>query len=456
MLFRLLRPLGRFILWVFFRRIEVRTSGCRAPAGPAIFVANHPNVALDVLLLSCHLPARTPRFLGKSTLFSNPIFSWLLRGLGVIPVVRSREGSGGRNRDMLRSSCRALQGGESLVLFPEGLSHPEPRVLQLKPGASKIALRATAEGVVGVRVIPVGLTYTDPELFRGDVSIHIGEEIEIAQFMKDHEIDRSGSERRLTDRITASLRALTQHIENPDLDLVIKNLTTIYGEELAAQLPETVGFSHTLAARREITKAAHLFSREEPELVRSVSRKLNAHYNKLSRLRIDASALPGRTPSTALLLLTILAAPLILYGFVHNALPYYLPRLLVRKYAREKEMVATVKLVSGTILFPMVYLMFASVVYSVYNPVLALIYVASMPVSGLMTLILHERVFHRWPLWQRLAFPGRRRHHLEMLSNERTALISMLDDLKNRYAEIAPEAEQNTSTIAESDQKGTQ
>ena len=112
-------PLG------LFRRIDVRTGGCRAPFDPAIFVANHPNVALDVLLLSCHLPARTPRFLGKSTLFSNPIFNLLLRGLGVIPVVRSREGvSSGRNRDMLRSSCRALQGGESLVLFPEGLSHP--------------------------------------------------------------------------------------------------------------------------------------------------------------------------------------------------------------------------------------------------------------------------------------------------------------------------------------------
>jgi len=133
--------------------------------------------------------------------------------------------------------------------------------------------------------------------------------------MTDYQIDRNGSERRLTERITTSLKSLTQHIENPDLDLAIKDLITIYGEELAAQLPETAGFSHTLAARQEIISAAHLFSRGEPELVHSVSKKLSAHHNKLSHLRLDASSLPAKTPSKALLLLTILGAPLILLRF---------------------------------------------------------------------------------------------------------------------------------------------
>ena len=455
MLIRLLRPLGRFTLWIFFRRIDLRSSTNQPPAGPVIFVANHPNVALDVLLLACFLPSKNLRFLGKSTLFSNPVFSWLLRGLGVIPVVRSREGgNGGRNRDMLRSSCGVLKEGGSLVLFPEGMSHPEPRVLKLKPGASKIALRASAEGTAGVTVIPVGLTYTDPELFRGDVFIHIGQEIEVHPYMASYREDRTESERRLTYRIGTALKELTQHIDNRDLDQVILDLTTIYGKELATQMPESEKFSQMLGARKEISRAAHHFSMTDPGLVRSVSEQLGAHRSTLRHFGIDATAFPEKKPSTSLLLLTLLSVPLVLYGFVHNALPYYLPRLLLRRYAREKEMVATVKLVSGAISFPLVYLIMFSSVYSLTDPEIALVYGLSMPVSGLLTLGFYERVLHRRSLWRLLIFPRRRKNQLELLEIERARIISLLDSLKNRYIEDTSGTDQNEDCTSSSEQEG--
>ena len=87
MLRTLLKPIARLVLRIFFRHIEIK--GCEriATGRPLIFVANHPNVMLDVLLLGVFAPADTLRFIGKSTLFKNPLYAWFLIRLGVIPVI---------------------------------------------------------------------------------------------------------------------------------------------------------------------------------------------------------------------------------------------------------------------------------------------------------------------------------------------------------------------------------
>ena len=66
MLLNLLHPIVRLALWIFFREIDVRGRGRIPSDRPLIFVANHPNVMLDTLILGRFVPGRTPRFLGKT------------------------------------------------------------------------------------------------------------------------------------------------------------------------------------------------------------------------------------------------------------------------------------------------------------------------------------------------------------------------------------------------------
>ena len=95
MLLHILRPIVMFALWIFFRRIDVRGRD-RVPVDrPLVFVANHPNTMLDTMILGRYAPGKTPRFLGKSTLFKRRLYAWFLGQLGVIAVARKRdEGSG--------------------------------------------------------------------------------------------------------------------------------------------------------------------------------------------------------------------------------------------------------------------------------------------------------------------------------------------------------------------------
>ena len=198
MLLHILYPIVYSALWIFFRRIDIRGRDQVPLDRPVVFVANHPNVMLDSMLLGLCTPGKTPRFLGKSTLFKRSIYAFFLRRLGVIPVARAQDADTrmARNQDMLRLACQALQEGHSLALFPEGLSHAAIQVRRLKPGAARIALRAEDEvdGRAGVCVVPVGLTYADPGLFRSDVAVHFGEAIEVSPFLTTYRANRSAVE----------------------------------------------------------------------------------------------------------------------------------------------------------------------------------------------------------------------------------------------------------------------
>ena len=439
MLRHILRPIVRLTLWIFFRRIDVRGHDHIPLNRPMILVANHPNVMFDALILGACTPGITPYFLGKSTLFKRHLYAWFLRLLGVIPVARAQD-RGARmssNRDMLRLACQILQDGDSLALFPEGVSHAEARVRSLKPGAARIALRTEDEsdGQTGVCIVPVGLTYSAPGIFRSDVSVHFGEAIEISPFLHTYCENRGNTEKNLTAHVQERLAALTRHIENPSLETVIRDLASIYTQRVAAEVPDSLHFSGRLRAEQEIIRAVHRFADTEPELVRSFAARLSAHHRKLKRLRIEPDALSRQTASLRAghPLLALLLLPFALYGFVHNVLPYYLPRLFVRPYQDEPEMVGTIKIVAGIALFLLHYLVLTAAAYLLIDLYTAFLYAASLPLSGLVTLFYDEQILQRSPLWQRAFFSRKLRTHLERLSHERAAIIHDLDTIKKHY-----------------------
>ena len=83
--------LARLLVHVFFRQVEVEHGERIGSDQPTVVVVNHRNGLVDGLLLMAAL-RRYPRFLGKSTLFHNPLLWPFLKLAGVIPVYRSRDG----------------------------------------------------------------------------------------------------------------------------------------------------------------------------------------------------------------------------------------------------------------------------------------------------------------------------------------------------------------------------
>src|ERR1700690_3093418 len=117
--------LGRLLVRVFFREIEVEGGEQILSGVPTVLVANHTNGLVDGLLLLATL-RRYPRFLGKSTLFGIAPLWPFLKLAGVIPVYRAMDAvAGDHNASAFATSHALLRQRRMVAVFPEGISHDE-------------------------------------------------------------------------------------------------------------------------------------------------------------------------------------------------------------------------------------------------------------------------------------------------------------------------------------------
>ena len=106
----------------------------------------------------------------KAPLFRHPLIGPFLRLMGALPVHRRQEGGTdpARNRAMFSAATAHLGAGQAVLIFPEGVSHPDPALMPLRTGAARMLLEADAAagGNRGVALVPVGLVFHEPGTFR--------------------------------------------------------------------------------------------------------------------------------------------------------------------------------------------------------------------------------------------------------------------------------------------------
>lgn len=127
-----------------------------APGGPCIYVANHASYVDSIVLLAA-LPADF-RFVAKRGLTKSWILRFALHAVDAILVESLEPARGVEAADAL---MRAVEGGESLGVFPEGTFVRTPGVLPFRLGAFLVAARAH------VPVVPIALAGTRNVLHDG-------------------------------------------------------------------------------------------------------------------------------------------------------------------------------------------------------------------------------------------------------------------------------------------------
>ena len=150
-----LQLIARMLLRV--HGIEVEERGTR-PAGPALIVSNHVNY-LDPLVVMASHPSLP---IAKDEVRRWPVIGPLCARAGVQFVARSRATSGA---SVLRTMAKTLEGGASILNFPEGTTTSGREVLPLKPGCFGVAR------IAGAPVVPVAIAWESESLsWTGDAS----------------------------------------------------------------------------------------------------------------------------------------------------------------------------------------------------------------------------------------------------------------------------------------------
>jgi 1-acyl-sn-glycerol-3-phosphate acyltransferase len=128
----------------FFLRMDVQWRES-PPAGPKLWIANHPS-ASDPFLIHL-LSERHLAVLLSPNSFNFPLLGFFVRHAGQIQAVS------GQGRQILKKAKALLDDGCSVAIFPEGTFSPREGGYQVpKSGAARLALGT------GVPVIPVGIS----------------------------------------------------------------------------------------------------------------------------------------------------------------------------------------------------------------------------------------------------------------------------------------------------------
>ena len=115
------------------------------PNGGAIVAANHVS-GLDPLLMGCAC-LQPLRYMIATEQYNRPVFRWLYRTMGTIPVDRE-----GAPEKAFYASRQALENGQLVSIYPQGrITHPDENV-PLKRGVILLADLAKAP------IIPVRIT----------------------------------------------------------------------------------------------------------------------------------------------------------------------------------------------------------------------------------------------------------------------------------------------------------
>ena len=348
----MLRRLFILIAKTFFREVTIKGTENLPSSGPLIFTPNHPNSLIDPILLYFLPPQYRIRFVAKAPLFNITLLGWLMRKLRAIPVLRRFEADGNVDYKAFFASCvEALSAGDSIAIFPEGASLPQPHMTTLRTGAARLYFLAKEKNI-DVTVIPVALNYEHGSIFRTSVVVSFAPPINTTKLIENYATAPNDAVRELTALIGKVLHDYVfQANDYRDRELMLL-LERIYKETNGhdtwpERLDRLKKFEDGMSILRdscayEIGRLRHMLLRYE-----GLEKKYKNIYKYTDLIR---------NGSFKRILMIIFGFPFALLGVIFNFLPYQLCKRIVisiKKY--DESVLATYKVIYSLFLYPLIY-----------------------------------------------------------------------------------------------------
>jgi len=323
---------------LYYRRIELVGKEHVPDEGPAILVANHPNSVADAFLLASQLTSRKVNFIARDAIIQMPLLGPLFQQFGVVGVAQAmdyadqRDFARQRNELAIATTAPRLLAGEIVAIFGEGVSTDARRLGMIRKGAMRFGYAAErqAEFKLGLRWVPVGITYSAKHHLRSDVLIRVGVPFTLWDVCRERSLDPAAHEQEIincgTERLQRELEALVVHIEQDELVGLIDRLSNLLGSP-----------GSSLAARVErqqrLARIVSYYNIAAPERLRALEQALEHYTQKLTAVGFTDDVVRQRHPTLALWrnLLGLGRGSLLLlvgaYGGINGFIPRWCARL---------------------------------------------------------------------------------------------------------------------------------
>jgi 1-acyl-sn-glycerol-3-phosphate acyltransferase len=428
---------------LFFREIQVEGDGSVPGEGPLVYTANHPNSLVDPVLVTGFLP-RTPRFLAKHNLWENRAVRPFLRLAGSIPVYR-RQDKGARASQNLQTfdACyRALAEDAVIGIFPEGLSYNEPSMMPVKTGVARIVLGAEERhGPLGIKIVPVGLTFDAKNLFRSRALLTVGEAVDPSPEVTRQADDPRGARNALTARVEDALRGVTLNYGSWKEARLIERAGDLYARG-PSELPDRLGMASLFEVRKKFADGYEVMKERAPERVAALARDVDA-YDRMLRVtgfrdeQIVSSYPRGQVLAYLLptLVRLLVFFPLAMVGTILNWIPYQVTRAVASRNIETPQVQSTMKIFGGIFIYPASWAVEAVLTGIFLGGVWAAATAILAPLTGYIAMNFHEE---RGSFWREslnyLRLRGRRGIWND-LRKRRRALAAQVAAMAEEYRE---------------------
>ena len=382
--YRFVRGIARTLLRAEYRSVEVAGADAVPAGGPVVLVANHENSLVDSMAILVTSP-RMASPLAKAPLFKSAIVRPFLTALGGLPVYRVQDvaenaGKGARANLEMFAVCRErLKAGGSIVLFPEGVSQPRPKLMPLRTGAARIALDVGSP----VSIVPVGLVYEPPGARRGRILVRFGQ-----AFVVDGSTvgpARRGAIASTTRRIETELRALLAEAESQGDLAAMRVLAGIGAQEEGLPPPATLAEGH--ARTQALARGYATLRAIDPAEVEAIRADTDAFSRTLSISGITPALLDLPFPlgrvlafSAKTIATALVGAPLDLLASILTWPARAIGEILVARQSGVSEDVATLNRIVGQAVVHAMFTVLLAAGLSVFvSPWVGLLALATLP-----------------------------------------------------------------------------
>ena len=255
----------------------------------------------------------------------------------------------------------------------------------------------------GLEIEPVGLLYTGKDRFRSDVWLRFGRPLDVGKWLDAHPDADAAA---LTEEVRRLIEAQTLSFEDRREMVIVHYASEIIATQGGMPRPlgsvePTVAEWFGLLARLQQGYRQLLAVRAVE--VEALSERVRRHRAELKRLGIAPSEvyLPLHPARAALFLvreleLTLLGAPLAVFGILNHLIPYVAVKTLARALSKDKDQWASNVIYPSFLVFPLYELLLLAAVWMTLPTFWAVIYSAALPYTGYYALLYRDRTGSAW------------------------------------------------------------
>lgn len=215
---------------IYYRRVIVLGRNHINPDHHHIFAPNHQNALMDALAVLFTQKGQLI-FLARADIFKKKFIASLMYYFKILPVYRIRDGYSSlkENDEIFNKTIDVLRNKNGLVILPEGDHAGFRRLRQLKKGICRIAFQSeqASDYNLNIKIIPVGLEFTNYHRFRQVLTVVYGKPIEVSEYNDLYNNSPEKALNELRSRLTSEMMRIMVHIESEEDYEAIDELRSI-------------------------------------------------------------------------------------------------------------------------------------------------------------------------------------------------------------------------------------